>query len=275
MDKVQGGAEANIAVYEGRIIRAGTIYDPPLGLVIGNPSALVDQFNIAPFGDLMPALGDRFPDPNFQDYFLKRYIVRPQTAKILTMLFVYEWHGLLTVMDTSTLSNTDTQLLQDGTPLYVQWKNPLDTNGKTIKRVATYNTTIPLRHVIARQTIDHAASESVLQAFGTVNKYPWYGLPIGYWLFSGIEGISDDNGITYTYTATFTTKQIEDWKQIQYLKDDHGVAVIADPLQTAYAKTHDYQYGIINYVAGSPFNGISVVGLKKMTDFSSVFAFGG
>lgn len=276
MDTVLG-AEANIAVYEGRIIRTGIVYNPPLGLSLSNPSALVSA--LAVFG--MPQRGDRFPDPAYQDYFCKRHIVRSFSAKALIVNVIYEWHGLLTVQDTSTLANVETQIhpfartesqgigLGIGpTPIYVQWKNPNAAN-QIVIRVANFNTTLPLRHVVASQTIDHQASDLVLQAFGCVNSYPWYGLDVGYWLFSGLEGLSNDNGITYTYTCTFSTKKVEDWRQLEFLRDEHGVSIIADPTTVFTAKLQKYFYGVQYY------NGFDVVGMHDVKDFSQIFGFGG
>lgn len=266
LDTVQG-SEANVAVYEGRLIRTAIVKDPPLGVgAISNPAAVIAA--LSAFG--MPQRGDPFPDAAFQDYFLKRHVVRALTATTLAVQLIYEWHGLLTIVDTSTLTNVQTQLHPNGfVPIYVSWQNPNDVAGGTVKRVATFNTTLPLRHVIASQTVDHPASSGVLNSFASVNKYPWNGLPAGFWLFSGLEGESDDNGITYRYTCTLTTKQREDWSQIEYLKDERGVAVIVKSTDVTALRVKPYAFSIDTSV-----NGVTKVGLYPLVDFSTLFGFG-
>ena len=267
LDTVQGH-EADLGVYNGRVIRTGLITGLPIASGVTNPMAMLSALS----GLGMPQRGDRFPHPDYHDFFVKRHILRAIAATQAIVQIVYEYHGLLVIQDTSTLTSQSTQLHpKDFSPLYVKWKNPNGgANAAQVIRIANFNTLLPLRHVIASQTIDHQASDSVLLSFGSVNDRPWYGLPAGYWLFSGLEGLSDDNGITYSYRVTISTKQREDWSQVEYLRDDRGVSVIVPEANVRTLRNTPYAYS-----QDSSVNGLLKVGLFPMVNFYNLFGFGG
>jgi hypothetical protein len=179
------------------------------------------------------------------------------------------------VSDTSTLSTVPTQIHpKDQKPLYVMWSPdsvpypPVSDadKKKTIKKLLTLNTQVPMRHLVVSTTIDHVANGDVLEAFPSVNDADWMGLKKGFWLYSGIEGFSDDDKTTYTYTATFTTRQTEDWSQVGFMTDDTGqpITIPEDDVATLRKKEYDYTRDI-------SVRGMLKTGMFRLRSFYDIF----
>lgn len=255
------GAELDSGIGAGRILRTGLIIGIPLPMYPPDPTILVQALEASG----MPQKGDPHPAPGYEKWFCKRHIIRPVNAGQATVVIVYEYLGILSIIDSSTLSGAPTQLWpQDFTPLYVHWR-PASDPTKDLPKLLTLNAMLPLRHITISQTIDHEASPDVLAAFKTVNNQPWMGLPKGYWLFSGIEGSSQDQGITYTYTAVLSTKQTEDWSQMGFYVDEAGHNVYVDPGLVSALRSEEYTYAIHDTV-----NGVTKVGMFDLSDFQAI-----
>lgn len=257
------GHEIDQGVYSGRILRTGLVIGLPLGFgSFSNQNVLIQALSVLG----MPQIGDPWnaSDPLYKDYFVKRINLRAISATQAIATIQYEYLGLLTISDSTTISSVTTQLHpKDFKPLYVRYT---PAGGTVIKKLVSLQSALPLRHLTFNQTIDHMASTDVINAFGTVNDQPWQGLPIGYWLFSDIDGYTQDNGITYTYTAIFTTKQRENWLQLGYMEDDTGQPIIVPEASVAAIRSQDYFYGQDTSV-----DGVLVAGLHDLSDFFAIF----
>lgn len=264
MDSVDGHV-ANISIYSGRISRMAIAVQNDLPFSLSDPGALLRIL----LASGLPAQGDPYPFSGYDQYFLKDYNLRAIDSSHYTVEMVYQYRGLLVIKDSSTLTSVSSQLHPAAfAPLYVKWTNPGDPNAKQIKKVLTLQTTLPLRHLTASQTIDFIASADVLTAFGGVNDDTWKGLPKGYWLFSEVSGETVDNGITYTYSVTLSTKQVEDWSQLGYMQSDTGKPILIPASDVSTLRATPYAYSLDDSV-----NGLLKVGMHPLVDFSSLFGF--
>jgi len=265
LDTVKGHG-VKMSFGSGRIVRTGIIKAEPAELPAGStptPAMLL----IASKHPQLPNYGDPYPEVGYEGYYLKDIVINAVTARIYTVQLVYEFRGIVTIKDSSTLSMVNSQLHPDGfTPIYVQWINPNDPNAKTIKKVANVRSPLPMRHVTFKATVDFQASNDFLSAFGSVNHDTYRGLPKGYWLYTGIEGESLDDGITYTFTATISTKQREDWSEVNFLVDDRGQPIPLPEADVEALRSKPYEYSIDNST-----NGVVKVGMAPLADFTSLF----
>lgn len=263
---IVAGAELDSEIYAGRITRMALVTNIGVPLWPPDPTVLIQALGAVG----MPQKGDSFPHPNYSQYFVKRHIVRAlQTSQVMVSI-IYEFRGILTVRDSSSLSNVRSQLSTiDFTPFYVTWTPP---GGAPISKALTLNSVLPSRHLTVSQTLPYKASTTILDSFACVNDRPWQGLPIGYWLFSDIIGETVDNGITYTYTATFSTKQWEDWSQLGFIQDDNGVPVMIAPT-IAEVNALVKKLRLKPYAVGqdTTVNGLTKVGDYPMVDFKKIF----
>jgi hypothetical protein len=262
LDQPQGH-EIDSSIGAGRISRMGLVIASPIELpsIIPSPNMLVKALKTAG----LPQKGDSYPHADYEDYFLKRHIVRAFNAFHYGIEMVYEFRGLMTVQDTSTLSTVTTELHPKSyEPLYVKWKAAGEL--QPVTKVLRLQTMLPMRHLVVSKTVDFEAAPDVLAAFGGVNKLPWMGLPIGYWLFSAIDAQTVDDGITKTYTATFSTKQKEDWSQLGFMTDDAGQALPIPKADVMALRAKPYAYSIDETV-----NGLLKVGMHDMFDFFQIF----
>lgn len=260
MDLVEG-SEVESAIYTGRIIRMAMVSDVPLPLQTPDPTAMIRA--LGAMG--MPQKGDKYPAAGFDQYYCKRHIVRAVPGPIFLISIIYEFLGILTIRDSSSLSNVPSQLgAQDYEPFYVSWTPP--GGAKPILKILTLNTVLPMRHLTISQTVPYRMGSALLDAYGSVNDAAWQGLPVGYWLFSDLDGGSNDDGITYTYSVTLSTKQWEDWSQMGFLEDDNGQAVPVDKDQVSALRKQAYQFGMDQTV-----NGVTKVGNFPTADFGSLF----
>lgn len=276
LDMVEG-SKADIGIYQGRISRMGMLIGVPLGFVISNPSAIVA--GLAASG--MPQKGDKFPDPDYPDYYCKYHSFRGLGAKgVVGVEIVYEYLGLLTIKDTTTLSSDMRQIHPNGQAMYVTWKDPSDASN-VITKVATMPCLLPMRHITISQTVAYVASDDVVNALPAVNSDNFMGYGPGYWLYSGLEAETVDAGITRTYTVTLSTKVFEDWSTYAWLQNDNGQNIYVDPTNVSLMRNEPYIYGV-NDGAGSVTNpatgwgilqniGLIKVGFYPMVDFSSLF----
>lgn len=214
----------------------------------------------------IPNIGDPLDAGDYKHFVVRRYILRAVTALHYSIAIVYKWLGPLRIRDSASLSSVQTSLFPNGfIPIYVIWKDP--NNAKNIiKKIANFNSVLPVRHLVFSQTVNYEANVNVIDAFGGVNDQVWQGKPKGYWMYTGIDGETLDNGKTYTYTATFTTKQREDWSQMDYMTDERGQPVFINPDKLSKLRKKEYFYGIEN-----DFSGIVKVGLYQPYDFKSIF----
>jgi hypothetical protein len=258
------GHEVISSIGNGRISRMAlaTISPAELPSLTPSPSQLV--LALSALG--LPQKGDTFPFFGYDKYILKTHIARSFDALNYGIEMIYEYKGLLTVQDTSTLSSVPTQLHpKDFKPLYVKYTPP-GPNGQQIKKLLTLNTMVPMRHVIVSAQVDYQAGGGVLEAFPSVNQIDWMGLPAGYWLYSGIDAYTDDNGLTRTYTATFSTKMTQDWSQLGFIEDDSGQAIAVPEADVAALRAKPYAYGQDDSV-----NGLLLVGMQRLRNFYDIF----
>lgn len=259
------GHEIITHVSQGRISRMAlaTAAVGELPSLVPSSSQLINALSVLG----LPQKGAEYPHPDYEDYYLKTHIARAFDALNYGIEMIYEWKGLRTITDTSTLSTVPTQIHpKDNKPLYIRWLPPGVTDPlKAVTKLLTLNDHIPMRHLIISATLDYMASPDVINAFPSVNQFDWMGLPKGYWMYSGIDGFTDDN-ITYTYTATFSTKQIEDWSQYGFMYDDTGQPIAVPEADVVALRTAAYSYG-----RDTSKNGILKVGMKREKDFFNIF----
>jgi hypothetical protein len=218
LDTVQATEFSQTAV-DGRYLRTGLLIAGPsdIPLAIPAPDPVIKSMNALG----MPQLGDPLPLAGYEDWIVRGHIIRPQTYKNYVLIITYQWLGALQIRDTSTLSSVPSELNPTNFfPFVVKFTRPGTTQAswKSLRLPAFE----PLRHLTYTKTVQFEARETVIQAFGGVNDALWNGLPSGYWLLSGLEGQTIDNGRTYTYSATFSTRQKRDWSEYSLIKDDQG-----------------------------------------------------
>lgn len=256
------GHEVIVAIANGRISRMGlaTAAVGELPSIIPSSKQLIKVLALSG----LPQRGDRFPDADYDDYILKQHIVRAFDALNYGIEMIYEFKGTMTVSDSSTLSYVPTQLHpSDFKPLYVKYT---PAGGAEIKKLLTLNSPLPMRHLTITKTIDFMASSDVIDAYPSVNQVEWMGLPKGFWLFSGLDGYTDDDGVTYTYTATFTTKQRENWSQLGFMTDDNGQAIAIPEASVATLRATEYAYA-----QNTTVNGLLLTGQVPLADFFAIF----
>ena len=130
----------------------------------------------------------------------------------------------------------------------------------------TMGAVLPIRNYTYTKTVDFVAGTDVLGAFGCVNQNPFLGLPKGYWLMTALSGETVDDSITYTYSATWSTKQKEDWSQFAFLEDDHGHPLPINESDLNTLRVKEYDYSIDDSVMG-----IIKVGMYPIVDFFPIF----
>lgn len=270
LDTVQGTVLDSM-VKIGRYTRMGLVTNISLPLAVPTNDVLVRALAISG----LPQKGDRLIPglAPYDKYFLKRHIVRPIDAATCVIEMWYDYNGLLGVRDSSSLSSVPTQINPvSKQPLYVHYQVP---GGKLIKKLATLVSPLPMRQLVFSQTVDYMASPDVLDCLGCVNNETWQGLPIGYWLCSGMDATTDDEGITYTYTVTFTTKIKESWSQFAFMTDDTGQAVFVAESDVTAMKLQGYiageQRDTVGDGTGDLVNGLLKVGMFETRDFFYVF----
>lgn len=266
LDIVQGH-EIVSSIGQGRVSRMALATAAPGELPAVFPSCNQLVYALKALG--LPQKGDRYPHSDYEDYILKTHVARAFDVYNYGIEMIYEYKGVMTVTDTSTLSTVPTQLHpKDFMPLYVKWTPP-GPSGTEIKKLLTLNTFMPMRHLIVSATIDYEAGAGVIDSFPSVNKYTWMGLPPGFWMYSGIEAFTDDDEVTRTYTATFSTKNKEDWSQLGFMEDDAGNAIVIPEADVAALRNKDYEFG-----QDSSVNGLLKVGMLPMVDFFDVLGIG-
>lgn len=268
LDTVQGH-EIHTSIGQGRISRMALAIAaknelPPMLPFGPSNSQLIKALALSG----LPQKGDPYPHPDYAEYYLKDHIARAFNAWHYGIEMIYEYRGLTVYSDTSTLQSVPTQLHpKDFKPLYVKYRaDGLGGTSTLIKKPLTFNTTLPLRHYTVSKTVDFEASQAVLDAFGTVNELPWHGHPKGYWLMSSLSGETVDDGITYTYSATWTTKQKEDWSQFGFLEDDRGRPIPLPEADVMNLRKKPYEYSVDDTV-----NGVLKAGMYALSDFFSIF----
>jgi hypothetical protein len=262
---IVNGHELVASIGQGRISRMALATANPgeMPAFIPSPTQLIKAL-----GTLgLPQKKDRYPHPEYDQYILKTHILRSFDAFNYGIEMIYEWKGIMTISDSSTLSTVPTQIHpKDQKPLYVKWLPAGAPADKAIKKLLTLNTQVPMRHLVVSTTIDHVANGDVLEAFPSLNDTDWMGLKKGFWLYSGIEGFSDDDKTTYTYTATFTTKQTEDWSQVGFMTDDTGQPITVPEDDVATLRQKEYDYGRDESV-----NGMLKLGMFRLRSFYDIF----
>lgn len=261
LDVVQGTV-LDTMVKVGRYTRMGIVSSIPVNFSTPSNDVLIRALAVSG----LPQKGDRLTSyAPYDKYFLKRHIVRPFDATTCLIEMWYDYNGVLRVRDSSQLSSVPSQINpQTKNALYVTYQPP--GGGKPIKKLATLVSPLPMRQLVFSQTVDFMASPAVLECLGGVNHQAWQGLPKGYWLCSGLDASTDDEGITYDYTATFTTKQVEDWSQYAFMTDDTGQAVEIPQANITTMRNAEYSAG-----ETSDPKGILKVGMFSERDFLTTF----
>jgi hypothetical protein len=88
-------------------------------------------------------------------------------------------------------------------------------------------------------------------------------------LFSGLEGESYDNNLTYTYTATFTSRCTRDWSEDEIITDPRGNSIQFNAAEIAAIKAvrlKPYFYGVNDSA-----DGYLRVGSYPTTNFQAIF----
>jgi hypothetical protein len=216
----------------------------------------------------IPSIGSSYPAPGYDDWVVRRYVLRPVNAITYICLIFYEWLGAIRIRDVSTLSVEYSQIDRaTNTPYKLSYLGLRDF--QPITKTPRIPIQTPLRHLIFSKTIKTEASVDVLNAYPSVNSKPWQGYPTGFWLFSGIEGESLDNGLTYTYTAIFSSRITRDWSEFDTITNNRGETITFSPaeveaIRNVIVKT--YIYG-----QNSSADGFLRVGPYPMNDFQALF----
>lgn len=250
------------STFDGRMVRTGLI-EAVLGelpMFIPDPTMLVKA--LATSG--LPQKGDQFPFAGYEDWIVRRHRINAINAFQYSVLIIYEWLGALRVRDTSTLESIPIQT-HPGTnkPFEVTYLGPQS------RKQLTFNQLLPLRHLVVFKTVQYEARANVLAAFGSVNDDVWQGLPKGFWMVSALDGDTYDNGQTYTYTVTFSTRQTRDWSDFGGITDDYGHAIhVANAASIVFdLKAQPYKYDII----GVTDQGFLRTGNFPLASFATVF----
>ncbi len=152
-------------------------------------------------------------------------------------------------------------------PLNITTKGP-DGTTRTVtdKQTATINGMFPTKTVIYSRFQSPYPSD-IESLFGTVNAAEFQGLPIGYWLFAGMDIRTLTQGANYDYHCTFISKVTEDWSNWVYYRLPNGQHVIVDHTTLATLAGAAYINGITTNTVG-----IARIGLYSLTDWGTVFS---
>lgn len=260
------GAEIDSDIGSGRIVRTGMIHHVvlPSG---STPTqyAMSDAINLAG----MPQKGDAWDSGNYSDWFLKRHIIRAVTAQTYTVMLIYEFRGLRIVQDSTTLvgMTTDYDPIQKK-QLIVIYQPP--NSGSNVlpsrTKAGEFPWQQPLRHLTIQQTVPYEAQSNVIGAIKTVNNATWQGYAKGFWLVTGLTGESMDNGLTFTYSATFSTWIDRDWSLYKYFVNPDGVKILIPPTVVAALINAAYVQDQTN-----DNHGITKWGPFATSDFPAIF----
>lgn len=283
LEKVRG-SEHTEGIGVGRATRVAQFINQglPAG-ILGDKFALVKS--LKSIG--LPQKGSSL-DPGdtmgYKDWYLKNYIVSPMSARLYIIQMIYEWKGLKLVHDSTSQYSSTEQMHPNGTPLYATFLSGTGVLSPKFTKVINAQFRRPLRHLTYTKTIDFQASENVINAFGCVNSILWQGFPIGCWQLTDLDGETTDEGITYTYSATWTTRAnknqilgvnngpnavLLDWSEYFPFIDNQRQALklsAADLKAYQALRKKPYAYGVDNSV-----NGITKVGFYPVVDFFNIF----
>lgn len=258
LDLVDGAAVTR-AINRGSYTRMALVRNNGLPLAVPTPYELIKLLD----DGALPWFGDALDGAEFKEWFLKGFDIKPQTAVLYSVTLTYLYRRDFSVRDTSSVQMVKSQLMPTTfEPFYIQ--NP-GTGGPT-KRVVNVSIPLPVRHLIVKGTLPYEAAPDVAAGLGGVNDDVWQGYPKGYWLVTDVDGYTDDNGITFTYQVTFTTKQTENWAVLEFFRNDHGVAYAIAPTNVATLRGTLYANSI-----NSSVNGLLLIGAYKLVNFPSVY----
>ena len=273
MDSVNGHSLQRSA-FAGRIVRVATISVtagelPSIRLGGSNDSTMLVK-SLARVE--IPSLGTPYPHANYQDWIVRDYQLRSISALNYVCLIIYEWTGVTRIRDVSTLSTEISQIdFATQKPYEISYLGLRSTTGTPQKRYKSARIPVqtPMRHLIYEKTVKFKASGNILTAFPSVNKDPWMGYGTGFWLFSGIEGESYDNGNTYTYRAIFSSRVTRDWSEFDIITDHRGLSITFSTAEKESIRNvivKQYIYGQNNSA-----DGFLRVGAYPLSDFISLF----
>lgn len=245
MDTVQG-TEVQKSTTSGFFVRCGMLYmsagDLPTLRVNADARVILNGFTTSG----VPVEGDKLSS-TYSDWICVDRRIRPHSALQLQILCIYRWLGAISVRDHTSLQET-TSVLNPKTkkPVYNTWTDPNPAAGTTarkITKICHFRDFLPIRNLTFTKTVPVLAQPAVLTARKKTNSAPWQGLPKGYWLVTDLDGATLDNGVTFTYTVTFTTNTDYDWASIEILRDDRGQEIYVDPVKYAALLAKAYDFG--------------------------------
>lgn len=169
-----------------------------------------------------------------------------------------------------------TQLMpQTKQPLRVEWRGE-NTSFDPINKTATVTVELQCTQVTAfGQFYGLRTGAPWRLAVGAVNKGRWLDLPQGYWRFDSLRDepvqidVTNTNNTLYKYTATFTTKVVEDWSQYAIYRQPDGNFVSIDPQITNGFRGQTYNdIGSIFQANGisrfEPYRAVDFAGLMRI-----------
>lgn len=270
LDKVTGH-ELEYGVWTGQIVRCALVMFEQSDVTAGSvPDADNATAVLALVGSSLPARGSSYPVTGYDAWRLKRFRVSALNSIHFIVQMFYVWDGTRVVRDSSTLQMVNSQIHpKDHKPINVTWTSPAtayNPHPVTTTKLGSVKVPLPLRNLTIQETVDYQYSNSYPETLGSVNDATWYNYPIGYWMVTYIDGVTSDDGLTYTYTATLTTKMFEDWSEVVFIADDRGRAINIPEDSVKALRDKPYEYGRDTSV-----NGLTKVGMFPTTNFTSLF----
>lgn len=246
MSTVQG-AELRKATQSGYFVLPGIIYLNALGDLPAFKS--MADATVMFRGLSLPGLpqeGDKLTTA-LHDWICMDRSIRPFNAIQWQVFCIFRWTGALQIKDHTSLQES-TSVLNPKTmkPVYNKWTDPNPATGsppRTIIKLCHFRDFLPLRNLTYTKTVPFEASADVGSSRACLNDQFWQGYDIGFWMVSDVYGESLDNGITYTYSVTFTTNELYPWSSLQELEDDTGQPVYVDPVKYKALLAKPYVYG--------------------------------
>lgn len=287
MDTVSG-AQLDAELTKKRRVRTGIVSNIPLST--GAPDALVLEKAV----DALIAAGYIFTsaipgaDPTCG---LKRYSMRAIDGMVNMVKFalIYETPDFGGTPSAHIVRNAavsqieETNRMEDGTAISVQWASDSDTFGDfAIKDLVSFRVFRPWR-MLQVSALIYGNLEDIGPTGGGndkadfndyVNNADWMGKPPGYWLLKDYSTDTTNFGY-YTVTASALTRVRKDWSEYSTLYNRTiGKYVDVKPANEAAAISRAYAPGIIWPTGGDDqYSGLVRWGPYSWTSFPAIFGF--
>jgi hypothetical protein len=226
----------------------------------------------------MPGYGE--PHPTVPAAQLTRIVVRPVDAGDKARIELYYStaepggtpNGTFVLKDSTGLTQELVELDGNFEPIIVSF-TPDSTSAEQVEKVIRTPRLTPMRTLTMFAQTSVRPNINKLTCVGRVNQQAWQGLPMGYWLCSGVEAtFADATGAVpqITQAATFITRQYRDWSEYGFYVDADGDIPADDanfdPSAIRAVMESSYQLGLNRNAQA-----FTKVGHYQLANFQAIF----